>query len=143
MPIEFGGQILLIIRAHTKLEGSMRFLPLFAIVLFAICGQSVGDDIQSIDESQMVERDGLCYEFDGTTLLTGKVTGKFYSGKPRLETHYKDGKKDGSSTSWFETGKVRMQSSYKDGKRDGRWVKWNANGQIQFQKIYKNGMRVN
>jgi hypothetical protein len=121
----------------------MRFLPLVAVAIFAICGQCVGEELKTLDESQVVERDGLCYEFDGITLFTGQVTGKFYSGQPRLETHYKDGKKHGSSTSWFETGKLRMQSSYKDGKRDGRWVKWNANGQIQFQKTYKNGMRVN
>ncbi|MDK1024207.1 MAG: hypothetical protein QGD92_08255 [Gammaproteobacteria bacterium] len=121
----------------------MRFLPLIAVAMFAICGHGVGEDLKIIDESQMVERDGLCYEYDATTPFTGRVSGKFYSGQPRIEIHYKNGKKDGSSTSWYETGKVRMQSSYKDGKRDGRWVKWNANGQIQFQKMYKNGMRVN
>ena len=121
----------------------MRFLPLVAVAIFALCGQCVGEELKTFDESQIVERDGLCYEFDGTTLFTGKVTGKFYSGQPRIEINYKNGKKDGPSISWFETGKVRMQSSFKAGKRDGRWVKWNANGQIQFQKIYRDGMRVN
>jgi hypothetical protein len=121
----------------------MRFLPYVLMTVLALCGQCVAEEIRTVDESQIVERDGLCYEFDGTTLFTGRVTGKFYGGQPSMETHYKNGKKDGPSTSWFENGNVRMQSSYKDGKRDGRWVKWNANGQIQFQKVYRNGMRVN
>jgi antitoxin component YwqK of YwqJK toxin-antitoxin module len=99
--------------------------------------------MSSLDESQVEERDGLVYEFAETVPFTGKVTGLFFDSRPRMECHYKNGKKDGPSTTWYQNGRVRMQSGYKAGKRDGRWVKWAKSGQIQFQKIYRDGMRVN
>lgn len=123
---------------------------LVLMIMMSSSGQSIGETRQgtsevqqSISVSELEERDGLQYRIISTIPYTGKVIGRFYDGRIRSEINYKNGKKDGKSTTWYENGRIRLECGYKEGKRHGQWIKRDANGQVQFQRRYKDGRRVN
>ena len=59
-----------------------------------------------------------------------------------METHYKDGKEDGVSTTWNEDGNKESESHYKDGKLNGLCTCWHENGQIEGEGFFKDGIQV-
>ena len=90
---------------------------------------------------EWVERDGLMYEGDSETPFTGVVVGKLEYGR-RYERTYKDGKKDGQSTTWWDNGQKASEITYKDGKFDGLMTGWFDNGQKKMEATYKDGKQV-
>ena len=61
------------------------------------------------------------------------------NGQKYMEGAYKDGEKDGLSTSWHENGQKRAEGTFKNGKEDGLWTEWYQNGQKSSKKTYKDG----
>ena len=59
----------------------------------------------------------------------------------KYEGHYKDGKKEGTWTSWYENGQKKYEDTYKNGKNHGISLSWYENGQKSAYKMYKEGMR--
>lgn len=120
----------------TKLKSVMLLLVLAALSFGALAS------VQSISESQLQEQDGLYYAQNTDKPFTGRVVVRFYDGRIRSETYYKDGKKDGTSTAWFSDGQVKEISNYKEGQRDGEWTMWNRARQVLFHHVYSNGAPV-
>ena len=45
-------------------------------------------------------------------------------------------------TDWYENGKKKVESIYKDGKRDGLVTNWYENGQKKYEGTYKDGKLI-
>ena len=129
----------------------MKYLLIISCLLFTSVGWS-----KSIDNAELIKRDGLYYEkftdapFNGTVtgLQTGNITkgkkeGKwlwfYYSGQLREKTFYVDGKKEGERLWYRESGEVKIIENYKKGKLTGESMWYHSNGKLQFKVYYKNG----
>ena len=99
---------------------------------------------KTVDESQLVERQGLKYEVDSQTPFTGYVIEKYDDGKLMLKEHYKDGKRDGPWVSYHENGQLSFKGTYKDGKEEGQWVSFESDGTVnkKLTGTYKNGKKI-
>ena len=71
--------------------------------------------VQAVDDSKLVERDGLWYEGDSETPFTGVAVEKHENGQKHYEATFKDGKFEGLETAWWENGKKAVERTYKDG----------------------------
>jgi antitoxin component YwqK of YwqJK toxin-antitoxin module len=58
------------------------------------------------------------------------------NGQRAIETHFKDGEKDGVETVWFESGQKKSETPYRAGKKDGLQTNWDVKG-YKFQYRYK------
>jgi len=90
-----------------------------------------------VDLDQLEERDDLQY-FEGKP-FTGVAVRKYPNGQKEYEGTWKDGKRDGPSTSWHENGQKKFKSSYKDGEKDGLTTHWYENGQMSYEGKHKDG----
>ena len=72
-------------------------------------------------------------------IKTGEWT--FYTGNESnymyLKENYKNGERNGESTSYYENGQIKGKGNHKDGKPDGKWVYYYENGQIKSKENYK------
>ena len=57
-----------------------------------------------------------------------------------LQTHYKNGLKDGSETYFYASGQKASEGFYENDKPDGLQTAWDQNGQIESEQEYKNGV---
>ena len=96
-------------------------------------------------ETRWSEKNGLIEE--EITYKNGKKNGKSttwwnYSDPHYLwiEDNYKDGKKNGKSTYWHENGRKESEGDYKNGKLDGKYTEWYENGQQMEEYNYKDGV---
>ena len=87
-------------------------LLITSVVLMVGCSKS-------IDEKNLVNRDGLKYEANKKTPFNGKTVSTYDNSQRELEGSYRDGKKDGQFTYWFKNGQKLKEGIYKDGKEDG------------------------
>ena len=85
----------------------------------------------------LVLRDGIFYKKFSEVPFTGKITG-------RMQTTFKNGKKDGPLFHYWHNGQLYYKGTYKDGKMDGPWVGYNKDGTVSeyFTGTYKNGVKV-
>ncbi len=113
------------------------------ILLFLLFGGWLQGYAEStLDEANIVEKDGLVYERGADVPFTGKVTDVFVDGQLQFQAYYKDGLKDGSESTWYNNGQLRSKCNYKMGKKDGMWIKFGRNGAVQLQKLYQDGNRI-
>lgn len=74
------------------------------------------------------------------TIVNSKIQGWVltYSDKGHLwkKEHYKDGKRDGISTTYYEDGTVMLEVVWEKGK-DLRATGYNQDGSIKFDKVYR------
>ena len=98
--------------------------------------------IETIPASQLEERDGVYYQVYENHPYTGRVVGKYYNGKIRLESHYKDGVKHGKETTWYQNGTPRKESNYKEGERHGEWISWDKDQKVLFHRNYDEGRSI-
>ena len=113
----------------------MKKIAFSLICALAIVGESLATN-NTINVSELTERDGKYYEIGRDIPYTGRVIGNYYDGQLRSETHYKDGLKDGKEVSWYTNGNVRRELQYKNGERDGEWISWDENQRITFRHSY-------
>lgn len=114
----------------------------FFLFLFLFGGYLQGYADTTIDESSLVEKDGLVYQRGVDVPYTGKVTDTFVDGQLQLQAYYKDGVRHGSETTWYNNGQIRTKCEYKNGQKNGMWIKFGRDGGVQLQKLYQDGKRV-
>ena len=119
-------------------------------------------DMESVD--LLEQRYGLSYKVGETEpysgwasrrYISGPVVGLFRykdgklelvlgwhkNGQKSVEEKFRDGKRDGLSTSWHENGQKRTEGTYKDGTEDGLHTEWHENGQKKIQANHEDGER--
>ena len=62
----------------------------------------------------------------------------FPKGSVFMDSHFKEGKADGLSTSWYENGQMRSETNSREGKLDGVSIDYFENGQIEDHIVWKN-----
>ena len=91
------------------------------------CGKTIswkGDTMIDLKKVLAVFLLALC--FGNACVRLAEVKKEYYpSGKLKLETTYRDGKKDGIEKIYFESGKLRGETPYKDGKKEGKMRLYN------------------
>ena len=129
----------------------------FFTVLFCLTS-SVG---WSLEYKDLVYRDGLYYkkftEVPFTGEITGKKTGSLRNGKQdgswtsyhtngQLDSkgNYKNGMVVGSFISYHDNGQLMTKGEFKNGKSDGSWVGYKQDGTLwkEFTGTFKNGKRI-
>ena len=91
---------------------------------------------KTIDEKNLINRDGIKYKKNKEKPFNGKTVSTYDNNQKELEGFYKNGKKDGQFTYWFKNGKKLKEGIYKDGKQDGKWTYYNEDGSIKEVKEY-------
>jgi antitoxin component YwqK of YwqJK toxin-antitoxin module len=74
-------------------------------------------------------------------LISGVVTEYFNSGSLKIETPYKDGKREGTQREYYESGKIMWETPYKDGKKEGTEIWYSESGKIMWETPYKEDKR--
>jgi len=93
----------------------------------------------STDIDTLQNRDGVWYEFNSEEPFSGYVYKEFQSGKKRMKGWFKNGKQEGSITSWYENGQKELVGKFKNGKKDGIYTLWYPSGQMRNKVDFKNG----
>ena len=57
----------------------------------------------------------------------------------KIESHYKNGKKDGLWIHWYENGQKKNEGNFKNDIKDGLWTFWYEDGQTEMEVTYKHG----
>ena len=78
---------------------------------------------ESVDATELVERDGIYYKKFTVVPFTGKTTGK-------EQRTYKDGELHGPWVCYVKNGQLWIKGTYKDGKMDGSWVSYRKDGTV-------------
>lgn len=71
-------------------------------------------------------------------------TGWYENGNQRCETHYKNGKKHGSSIGWYIDGTLEWDFTYEDGEFHGTQFYWeytSLHNGLLYKYIYKHGKK--
>ncbi len=75
------------------------------------------------------------------TFKNGKIDGTYtsydFSGNKSSEANYVNGKIEGKQISYFQNGKVQEETNYKNGLKDGTWVTYDRKGTIIRTEKYK------
>jgi antitoxin component YwqK of YwqJK toxin-antitoxin module len=99
------------------------------------------------------QRDGawVAYNEDGKTpsveqnyaggKLNGVATVYFKSGKPRVQSTFKDNLRDGRMTEWDEAGRKLAEADYVAGKLEGKLIRYAADG-TATEETYRDNKRV-
>lgn len=78
-----------------------------------------------------------------TPYKDGKKNGvakEYYeSGKLQTEAPLKDGEQNGVAKQYYESGRLQTETPFKDGKENGVEKSYYENGRLQFKKPYKDG----
>ena len=102
-------------------------LPLILLPQLAAARGSKAVDIEQTER----RIDGLTYEVDSDTPLSGQVRGFYSRKKKRSEVNFVDGKRDGLSTRWHENGNKQSEETYAAGELNGVVTRWWPNGEKQ------------
>jgi hypothetical protein len=79
---------------------------------------------------------------DNNNLKQGIWRENWSNGDLKLETSYKDGKKDGLEITWYDHPDcVEQEAFYKDGKLDGSVTHYSKKCRKDFYETYKNGVK--
>jgi len=73
--------------------------------------------------------------------IDGQINMYFKNGKPRLQSIFKAGVREGLSTEWDESGRKLAEATYKNNKLDGKLTRYNADGS-KIEEFYRDGKRV-
>ena len=96
-------------------------------------------EIVSIDK--IVNRNGLAYKINSNEPFSG-ISEEYYTGRNHQlgrKVNYKNGKQDGTTTTWYENGQQKAEVNYQNDKQDGIATAWWENGQKKTEVNYKNG----
>ena len=70
----------------------------------------------------------------------GIGTSYYETGEKEIETHYKNGKKEGLETTRYKNGRKKYSQRYKNGKLEGMKTEWYGSGKKKSTSHYKNGI---
>ena len=71
------------------------------------CSAKSVNDVKTVEWKDTVVRDGLRYEVEGMTHVTGIVISRYPTGEKERERTYKSGKPDGLPTAWEKNGQKK------------------------------------
>jgi len=74
------------------------------------------------------ERNGIAYLPNEEEPFTGKYEVFYLEGHKKRVITYKNGKREGITTTWFENGQKQFEENYKDGKIEGIATFWFEDG---------------
>ena len=74
---------------------------------------------ETIQQDQLVEKDGLVYKKDSTNPFTGSIMDVYDNSLIMGTGTYKDGKRDGMWFSFWKNGNMKDSGNFKDGEEDG------------------------
>ena len=94
---------------------------------------------ETIQQHQLVEKDGLVYKRGSTQPFTGSVLDVYDNSLIMGTGTYKDGKRDGMWFSFWKNGNIQYEGVFKDGKEHGFFESFYENGQLKERKTYKDG----
>lgn len=99
-----------------------------------------------LDESQVMERNGLLYEKGSDKPFSGLVTGKSrhegYRAEPfQFKKEYKNGRLDGRCYYYYLNGKIESIEPYEKGILNGVVTRYYENGQIKARVHFVDGFR--
>ena len=113
----------------------MNYKLLFIISLLLIVGCS-----KRVEQSELINKDGLMYLQDSDSPYSGEVFRDWFNDNKYLEGTYKDGKKDGLITRWNPRGvNKEYVRTYKDGQKNGLWTYYYDSGQKKITSTYEDG----
>jgi len=72
-------------------------------------------------------------------LLEGVETYYFQNGSKNLETHYTQGIKNGPVTSWYSNGGIRESGTFAEGLFDGKWESFDDRGMLSGEGSFVKG----
>jgi antitoxin component YwqK of YwqJK toxin-antitoxin module len=97
---------------------------------------------KEIPSDQLVEREGIRYEFNSQTPFTGSSVDYRDNGQGFWKQNYKDGKLNGLREFFDEDGQLNWRENYKDGKLNGLGGFFDEDGSFLMSFCYKNGETV-
>jgi antitoxin component YwqK of YwqJK toxin-antitoxin module len=111
----------------------MKTLFLLPILLLSLISCS------SEEHSDLVEREGLYYEYLSDTPFTGDNIVYHDNGDLSHKCYFNNGEMQGECVSYWENGHLYMKGNYKNNKREGDWVSYWENGQLTYKGNYNGG----
>ena len=113
----------------------------FLIIIFFLGQTLIG---QTIDCSQIKDRNGIDYIDDYKTPFTGTCVQYHPNGKKSFEGQYKNGRTCGTCKWYYDNGQIKEQVQYildKDNwsRPDGKCIQWFSNGKIMEVVNYREG----
>lgn len=112
------------------------FRSLLVLTLFFVL---VGCD-KTIEESSLVQRNGLYYQINTTEPFTGSVISYHDNGQIKLSFNIEKGLKEGLFEEFYDNGQLFSSVNYfMDGKEGTEHVYY-TNGTIQYVNRYKNNL---
>ena len=75
--------------------------------------------------------------YDDQNRKTGIWLEYYINGEKKIETQYKEGKKDGFQKFYFDSGQLKRSARYKNNDLDGPWVEYYSNGKLKVKKKYE------
>ena len=85
---------------------------------------------EGVNPKELDLREGIIYLKGSDTPYAGKVSALYENGQKKVETNYKDGKREGLTIGWYKNGQKKAEANFKDGKLVGGSAKyWNSKGE--------------
>ena len=84
-----------------------------------------------------MEREGVTYEVNTETPITGVSVTKYENGQTRSEVEIKDGRKDRPFVQYFENGQLEAKGTLKNNLVVGHYVWYHSNGQLGIAGVIK------
>jgi len=109
------------------------------LTFFCLIVVSFNSFSETIQQHQLVEKDGLVYKKDSTQPFTGSILDVYDNFLIMGTGTYKDGKREGMWISFWNNGNVENEGVFKDGKEHGLFESYYRNGQLKERKTYKEG----
>ena len=96
----------------------------FLSSLFLLSGCDSMFESETVEYSELIERDSLFYKKYTHVPYTGRVSGK-------EQGSIKKGKREGEWYKFYENGQLKEKSTYKNGEEIGEIIAYYENGQLK------------
>jgi len=123
---------------HSRARSSFpAFLPsaVVAVVLFSPAAPRAETITSKHDNGKLKEK----YSTDKNGKKQGSYTSYYESGKKKVRCRYSGGRLNGRYTEYHETGKTRLEKTYKKGQLSGTVTLYDENGAVLHRAAYKKG----
>jgi antitoxin component YwqK of YwqJK toxin-antitoxin module len=97
--------------------------------------------VNTVDWSQLEERDDIRYKTGSETPYSGAVVSFNSNGQKKLAGNFVNGKEEGLFTEWYQNGQKISEVKYVNGEPEGLETRWHRNGQKQSEINYINGKK--
>ena len=102
----------------------------------------VGCSPSEVPSKELVERQGLVYEFNSQTPFSGVLKEYHSNNQLWYKIVYKEGKVVGLYEEFDEEGLLMHKGTYEDGKREGLFETYDLDGSVEYLQCLKNDAEV-